>query len=353
MRPYRKYVVDRVVHESESIKSVYLRPADGEPLRHFLPGQHLPIKVTIDDVPIYRCYTLSDSFKESHYRLTIKREAAQGNNVPRGRVSNYLHDELLVDDIIEAQAPTGAFFLDLNNEQPVALIGGGIGITPMISMVNASIEAFTHREIYVVHAVRNSALHAFKEDLRRAAREHENVHLFVLYSQPRLDDVSGRDFDQIGRLDLSVLRRVLPHLDMQFFICGPDSMMAQLSGELIAAGLSAAQIHMEHFHVSKPPPTARKAASGDATARERDILVEFRQSGKVLPWDAEAKSLLTFALANDVYISSGCEYGDCGTCLTPLLSGAVAYGHRTGIDPDPGSCLPCSCKPVTSIVLDA
>src|SRR6185437_12181255 len=251
------------------------------------------------------------------------------------------------------QAPTGRFFLDLNNEQPVVLIAGGIGITPMISMVNASLEAFTHREIYIVHAVRNSASHAFKEDLRHAAREHENVHLFVLYSQPRLDDVSGRDFDRIGRLNLSILRRLLPHLNMQFFICGPDSMMSQLSEELIAAGVSAAQIHMEHFHVVKPLPTAGKASSGDGTPGERDILVEFRESGKVLSWDAEAKSLLTFALANDVYISSGCEYGDCGTCLTPLLSGAVAYGHRTGIDPDPGSCLPCSCKPVTSIVLDA
>src|SRR6185437_9615183 len=152
MRPYRKYVVDRVVQESQSIRSFYLKAADGEPLEHFLPGQHLPIKLTIDGVPIYRCYTLSDCFKESHYRLTVKREPEQDNNVPRGRVSNYFHDELMVDDIIEAQAPTGRFFLDLNNEQPVVLIAGGIGITPMISMVNASLEAFTHREIYIVHA---------------------------------------------------------------------------------------------------------------------------------------------------------------------------------------------------------
>ena len=353
MRPYRKYVVDRVVQESESAKSFYLRPADGEPLHRFLPGQHLPLKLAVNGASIYRCYTLSDCFKESHYRLTIKREPAQGVDVPRGRMSNHFHDELTVNSVVEAQAPAGEFFLDVDSEQAVALIAGGIGVTPMISMLNACLATSTHREIYVLYAVRNSASHAFKEYLQQVVREHENVHVSVLYSQPGANDVSGRDFDQVGRLNFSVLRHLLPHLDMQFFICGPDSMMAQLSGELIAAGVSAEQIHMEHFHAVKPPTAAAKAASGSASADVSDILVDFRQSGRVLPWDAEAKSLLTFALENDVSISAGCEYGDCGTCLTPLLSGAVAYGHRTGIDPDPGSCLPCSCKPITSIVLDA
>jgi ferredoxin len=86
---------------------------------------------------------------------------------------------------------------------------------------------------------------------------------------------------------------------------------------------------------------------------ESDIHVEFRRSGKTVPWIPTAESLLTLALDNDVYISSGCCYGDCGTCMTPLLSGTIAYEHPTGADPDSGSCLPCSCKPITSIVLDA
>ena len=353
MRSYREYVVDKVVQESESAKSFYLRSTDGEPLQRFLPGQYLPVKLTVGGTVVYRCYTLSDCFNESHYRLTIKREPAQSPDVPRGRVSNHFHDELAVNSVVEAQAPAGEFFLEVDSEQPVALIAGGIGITPMISMLNACLATATHREIYLLYAVRNSASHAFKERLWQAAQEHENVHVSVLYSQPVAGDISGRDFDQLGRLNFNVLRRVLPDLAMQFFICGPNSMMVQLSEDLISAGVSAGDIHREDFQVAKTSPPVPRVAIGDPLPAESEISVDFRRSGRVLPWDSRTKSLLTFALENDVPISSGCSYGDCGTCMTTLLSGAVAYGHKTGIDPDPGSCLPCSCKPTTSVVLDA
>jgi ferredoxin len=153
------------------------------------------------------------------------------------------------------------------------------------NLQNACLAACTYREICILYTVRHSRSQSFKAYLQQAAREHETIHLSVLYSQP--------------------------------------------------------------------PTAAAEAASGNALAGESEIVVDFRRSGRVLPWDAGAESLLTFALENDVPISAGCRYGDCGTCLTPLLSGAVAYEHPTGVDPDPGSCLPCSCKPITSIVLDA
>jgi uncharacterized protein len=353
MRSYRKFIVDKVVQESESARSFYLRPADNGPLEPYLPGQHLPVKLVVGDAPIYRCYTLSDCFKPTHYRLTIKRAPPMSAGHSGGQMANHFHDELYAESVVEAQAPAGNFFLDVNGKAPLALIAGGIGITPMISMVNACLEQSSQREIYIVYAVRNSASHAFRQFLHQIARKHANVHLTVLYSQPGSRDVEGDDFDYVGRLDIDKLRHILPHFDMQFYICGPDAMMASLSGSLITAGVPADHINVEHFHVSKPPLSAARAAGENAQSISSEIHVEFRRSMKTANWRADAKSLLVFALENDVCISSGCEYGDCGTCLTPLLSGTVAYNHQTGIEPDPGSCLPCSCKPVTSIVLDA
>jgi ferredoxin len=83
------------------------------------------------------------------------------------------------------------------------------------------------------------------------------------------------------------------------------------------------------------------------------LVVEFVRSDIVKVWEDRFESLLDFAGEHGVEISSGCQYGDCGTCLTELLQGEVTYNHRTGIEPDQGYCLPCSCRPHTSIKLDA
>ena len=67
----------------------------------------------------------------------------------------------------------------------------------------------------------------------------------------------------------------------------------------------------------------------------------------------EQRTLLELAETYRIPLDSGCTYGDCGTCLTDLLSGDVEYLHQTGITPEPGTCLPCSCRPKTSVVLQA
>jgi ferredoxin len=81
--------------------------------------------------------------------------------------------------------------------------------------------------------------------------------------------------------------------------------------------------------------------------------VNFSLSAKSLTWNDSCESLLDFAEENNIEISAGCRYGDCGTCLTRLVEGRVIYNHQTGIDPDQGYCLPCSCRPDGSITLDA
>ncbi len=84
-----------------------------------------------------------------------------------------------------------------------------------------------------------------------------------------------------------------------------------------------------------------------------DVTVTFAFSDETYAWTADDTNLLKFAEKHGVEISSGCQYGDCGTCLTDLLSGEVEYLHETGVKPEPNTCLPCSCRPKTSVVLRA
>ena len=90
-----------------------------------------------------------------------------------------------------------------------------------------------------------------------------------------------------------------------------------------------------------------------ANPTEEHITVTFSFSNEVVTWTGQQRTLLELAEVHGIPISVGCSYGDCGTCLTDLLSGEVEYLHQTGIAPQPGTCLPCSCQPRTSIILRA
>jgi uncharacterized protein len=81
--------------------------------------------------------------------------------------------------------------------------------------------------------------------------------------------------------------------------------------------------------------------------------VTFARSGITVPWNESSENLLEFAEMHGIAISSGCRYGDCGTCMTRIVSGSVEYLHEVGATPDAHSCLLCSCRPSEDLVLDS
>jgi ferredoxin-NADP reductase len=356
---YRKFIVQSVVEESESAKSFMLVPSDGGKLEPFFPGQHLPLRLQIPGQarPVIRCYTLSDCFHERHYRLTIKKESPPPNRpeIPPGQSSSYFHETLRVGDCIEARAPSGNFYLDLQQSHPIALLAGGIGVTPMISMINALRHSGSSREVHFVVALRHGGDHVFKEHLRAVAADFPNIRMRILYENPRQQDVLGTDYHRVGRIDLPLLREILPSLDLEYYVCGPSGMMDAISSALTMEAISNDRIKTESFGPSSlafRSATAAEVVEYDSQP-SRDLVVTFAKSGKAAPWTDEANTLLEFADAHGVDISFGCRYGDCGTCMTRLVRGVVKYLHPTGASPDPGTCLPCSCKPETDVELDA
>jgi ferredoxin-NADP reductase len=260
-----------------------------------------------------------------------------------------------VGDSIEARPPSGNFYLDLQQTYPIALLAGGIGVTPMISMINAVRKSGSRREVHFIFALRHGGDHVFKEHIRVVAADCPNVRMHVLYENPRPQDILGVDYHRIGRIDLSLLRGILPSLDMEYYVCGPSGMMEAISTALTAEGIPSSLIRTESFG---PSSLAFRAATA-AEVAEYDLqsfqgrVVTFARSGKSVPWSDEANTLLEFAEAHGVDISFGCRYGDCGTCMTRLIRGTVKYLHPTGASPDHGTCLPCSCKPETDVELDA
>jgi ferredoxin-NADP reductase len=351
---YRPFLVQSIVRESDTAKSFYLVPADGGRLATYHPGQHLALRLQIPGQPgrVIRCYTVSDCYRGTHYRLTIKRQSAPSHppDVPAGLSSSYFHDRLQIGDTIAAKMPAGSFYLDMQQDHPVVMIAGGIGVTPMISMLNAVARARSSRKLYFFFALRDGRDHVFKEHLQRLHATRPNIHLRVLYEQPGPHDRPGVDFDLVGRIDMQVLQHSLPALDMEYHVCGPPGMMHAISEDLRGAGVFADKIRTESFGPSSL--SYRNALLADETAAA-GLEVKFLRSGIIAQWTSADGTLLKLAEKHGINIDFGCRYGDCATCLTQLVSGRVAYLHPTSAEPEPGSCLPCSCRPETALELDA
>ena len=117
---------------------------------------------------------------KDYYRISVKREE-------QGVVSNFLHDEVSEGSILPVSAPAGLFVLE-ERETPVVLISGGVGLTPMVSMLNTIIDQKSEREVTFIHGALNSNVHALKDEVAQIAKEHDNVKNYVAYSAPTESD---------------------------------------------------------------------------------------------------------------------------------------------------------------------
>ena len=351
---FRKFKVVSKVKETHDITSFYLSPHDGKPLPSFFPGQFLTFQLNIQSNthPIVRCYSLSDSpHHPDRYRVSIKKVPPPRNDpkAPPGLVSNHFHESINENDILDVKAPSGQFYLDIHAKGPVVLLAGGVGITPVLSMLNALVEVDSQKEIWFCLGVRNKKEHIMKEHLEKVAKENPNVNLQVFYSSPAETDFKEKDYHIEGRVKVSSLINLLPSNNYDFYICAPPPMVEDLRNDLAAWGVPKTSIHFEAFG----PATVKKCTTNSKSEDLPKIDVSFTKSGKVFPWDPNLTSLLELAENNGIPLDSGCRAGNCGTCLTAIKSGEVNYVGEPGSLPEEGSCLACITVPKGDLTLDA
>lgn len=247
-RDFRNFVVDRKVKESDVITSFYLKPQDGGLIPPFQPGQYISVKLDIpgETYTHIRQYSLSDSPGKDYYRISVKREDAVDGK-PAGIVSTYLHDHIKEGDVLPISAPAGDFVLDTSKETPVVLLSGGVGLTPMISMLNTLVERQPQRRVHFIHAARNSRVHAMKEHVAALADKHEALTFHAAYSEPTEEDRAERRFDKEGFIDLPWLQSILPDNNADFYFCGPVPFMKNVYQALKDWGVPEERIHFEFF----------------------------------------------------------------------------------------------------------
>ena len=355
----RKFQVAERKYEnvSGSICSFYLVPADNKPIPAFRPGQFLTFELPLNGQtqPAIRCYSISSSPTEGRfYRITVKRIGAPENArglAPPGMISNFFHDRLVRGSLLDVRAPNGSFFLNQNSERPIVLIAGGVGFTPLISMLNWLIATNARREIWLFYGVRNRAEHAMYDDLKVIANTRANVRIVTFYSQPSDTCREGTDYDVAGHVSVDVIKRVLRSGNYEFYVCGPSSMMETINRDLQIWGVPPGDIKFEAFG-----PAALANYESDESAatvgRTKPSQVHFSRSKKTVRWTPSTKSLLELAEANGIKARFGCRAGNCGTCSSGLQRGQISYIRQPGVELTSGKCLVCIARPQGDVVID-
>ncbi|MGA9174241.1 MAG: NO-inducible flavohemoprotein [Thermoactinomyces sp.] len=245
---FREFVVQKKEKESEVITSFYLVPKDKQAFCSFKPGQYISVKMDIEGEAFthIRQYSLSDSPSKPYYRISVKRE--DGNDrLPAGIVSTYLHKRIHEGDSLLISAPAGDFVLTEKRNRPVVLISGGVGLTPLVSMLNTLVEQNHGAPITFIHAAQNSRVHAMKDHLRQTAAEHANVNYYVCYDKPTDEDRRQGNFDKEGYIDANWLKSIIPSPDADFYFCGPIPFMKTVKTALTQLGVKEIDMHYEIF----------------------------------------------------------------------------------------------------------
>ncbi|MFD1362475.1 NO-inducible flavohemoprotein [Lentibacillus salinarum] len=258
---FRSFIIEEKIQETDDVVSFVVKPTDGLSLASYRAGQYLTLKVDIEGETYthMRQYSLCGSSGKDYYKIGVKREKGNGD-VPDGVVSNYLHDQVTEGDVLSFSAPAGDFTIT-SDEEPIVLLSGGIGLTPVVGMLDTLAEKDPHRPVTFIHATQNSSTHAMKDHVAQLAAEHPNMTSFVCYDSPNEADRAKQNFDKEGYVDLPWLQSILSCGNRaDFYCCGPAPFMKAVDRSLKDWGVPGENRHYEVFNpvsvLNEPEPVS-------------------------------------------------------------------------------------------------
>ncbi len=346
MRKYHLLTVSELTEETPDSMRVGLTvPEDLRDEFGFLPGQHLPVQITVDGKPVRRTYSICTVPGEAPMQIGVRVQ-------PGGVFSEYVRDELEVGDQLEVMPPFGQFHADIDPERPRTYLAfaAGSGITPILSIVRATLEAEPASRVVLFYGNRRQRTTMFIDDLYALKnRFPERLQLYFLFSQEE------QEFDVFsGRLD----EKKVPELYGLFcgglepdeaFICGPDTMIENVSKALVDLGMDEDSVHIERFGAPRKSNGGRPAVAAGA---DKVATVEVIMDGHKKSFDMKAGdgNLVDAAADNGIELPYSCKGGVCATCRTHVRVGEVQMDTNYGLEPwevEAGFVLACQSVPLT------
>ena len=330
--------VTRIVRETPDVRTFRLASPKGNRLPFWhLPGQYLVLSLQIDGKRVNRTYTIASPPSRPDYcEITVKREE-------NGLASRHLHDTLREGDLLHVSAPAGRFTFDGRQSDRIVLIAGGVGITPLMSILRYLTDQSWKGDIHFLYCAKSPQDIIFHQELDDLQRRCPNLHLHITLTRAEGTDWAGRK----GHITCEFLRQTIPDLAGQLvYICGPASMMEAAIQILRELGVPADQIKSEAFVAAKraeavlassdspsaPIPSATDALPSTSQAGDKIVpILTFARSVKSAPLAPE-KTLLEIAEDAGISIDFECRSGICGRCKTRLLAGSVNMEVQDALD---------------------
>jgi len=329
-----------VLQESAEIKTFRLARPEGF---DFTPGQFLTLRVRADGKDVVRCYSISSPPAARGYlEISIRRQ---------GLVSNALHAMARPGSMLSVRAPAGSFVYPGDDDRPLVLLAGGIGITPLISMLRHALLTEPTRPVTLIYSARELCEFAFRDELLTLARRHHDLRL--VFAATRGD--APPDVHR-GRIDATLLSATVPELQHAIsMICGPQAMIDDLTATLHQLGVPADQVRSERFEAAVAASAGRPAAAEQAATAGGGEAFQMRErrSARTVPV-SRGQTMLDAAEANGLDIPSLCRAGVCGTCRTRVIEGDVRCdgGVLDDADREAGYVLACVAAPRTDCVIE-
>jgi len=359
----------------------------------FKPGQFVTLKLSIDGKEIARSYSISSSPSRPHcLELTIKR-------VPGGLVSNWMCDNVKLGDVLNARGPAGKFSCFNYPSRKLLLIGGGSGITPVMSMLRWIVDTAADVDAYLFVSAKSPRDIIFRNELNWMSSRHSGIKVGITCTSRCTGSDSWTGLT--GRCDASMLKLLVPDLfERHVFMCGPEPFMDAVTACLRGLEFPIANLHVESFGKVRVAPgsdakprdvpkvvavsvlampsvamqsfaVAPAAGAAPAALAPRPVApvapprapaepakgfkITFSKAGKSVVTAGDAP-LLDLAEANGVEIGYQCRSGSCGECKVLCKSGKVVMEEHCAIGDDEkaqGFIYACCAQPTTDCEIEA
>lgn len=349
-------VVADIVDETADVKTFRLvAPGGGAlPFTH-RPGQYLTLQQQIDGQTVQRCYTIASSPSRTTYcEITVKREQL-------GMFTRLLHERVRCGDSLLVRAPAGRFVFDGRGTDRVVLIAGGVGITPLMSIVRYLTDTGWPGQIDLIVAARTRGDLIFHDELTRLASRFANLRVYRILSRETANaggataNAGGATAMAYGRLSLAALQQwIQDWATVPVYLCGPAAMMEAVKQVLRELGTPAHHIHTEAF-VSPSQPERWETDPQPANPAVLEARIQFSSSGRDTRATAQ-RTVLEVAEEAGVAIPFECRSGICGQCKVRLIEGRVhmdAAHALTSSERQAGWILACQSRALRNLVLDA
>ncbi len=338
----------------DSVCIVFEVPDDLKESYRFVQGQHLTLKTTLDGEEVRRTYSICSGVDDGVLRIGIRK-------VKDGRFSTWANKKLETGQTIDVLTPTGGFHTELGpaNEKTYLAIAGGAGITPILSIIKTTLVTEPNSRFILLFGNRTTTSIMFREDLEDLKNRFMgrlSIHHFLDGEEQDIDVYSGAIVpDRLRELFGKLFE---PSNVDEFFVCGPNTMIEDISGLLVESGVSPDHIHFEHF--TTEPLREQKTAGGK---KAEEVAAKYCRVTVILDgirseFDVESsdQTLLDAALDLGTELPFACKGGVCGTCRAVLKEGRVDMATNYALEDyeiEAGFVLACQSRPLTDrVVLD-